>query len=89
MTWCKKFERTHCKEKSDGGKFDYGKINLTNVFVDVSNNDIKKYVKVKIECLGPQRGRLPWATQYMTNDGRNFALPITDKKSVSKGVCSA
>ena len=32
----KKFERTHSKQRSDGGKFDYGKINLTNVFVDVS-----------------------------------------------------
>ena len=36
MKRCKKFERTHSKPKSDGGKFDYGKINLTNVFVDVS-----------------------------------------------------
>ena len=34
----------------------------------------------KIGCLGPQRGRLPWATQQMTNDGRSFALPITVKK---------
>ena len=40
-------------------------------------------------CLGPERGRLPWATQQMTNDGRSFALPITVKKSVSKGFCSA
>ena len=24
----------------------------------------------KIGCLGPQCGRLPWATQQMTNDGR-------------------
>ena len=43
----------------------------------------------KIGCLGPQRGRLRWATQQMTNDGRSFALPITVKKSVSKGFCSA
>ena len=43
----------------------------------------------KIGCLGSQRGRLPWATQQMENDGRSFALPITVKKSVSKGFCSA
>ena len=36
MKRCKKFERTHSKQKSDGGKFDYRKINLTNVFVDIS-----------------------------------------------------
>ena len=29
------------------------------------------------------------ATQQMTNDGRSFALPITVKKSVSKGFGSA
>ena len=53
----------------------------------------------KIECLGPQRGGLHWAKEYTvfsawatkqtTNDGRSFALPITVKKSVSKGFCSA
>ena len=43
----------------------------------------------KFGCLRPQRGRLPWATQQMTNDGRSFALPVTVKKSVSKGFCSA
>ena len=43
----------------------------------------------KIACLGPQRDRLPWATQQMTNDGRGSALPITVKKSVLKGFCSA
>ena len=43
----------------------------------------------KIGCLGPQRGRLPWATQQTKNDGRSFALPITVKKSVSKGFYSA
>ena len=42
----------------------------------------------KIGYIGTQRGRL-WATQQMTNDGRSFALPITVKKSVSKGFCSA
>ena len=36
MKRCKKLERTHSKQKSDGEKFDYGKISLTNVFVDVS-----------------------------------------------------
>ena len=36
-------------------------------------------LECKIGCLGPQRGRLPWATQEMTNDGRSFALPITVK----------
>ena len=46
-------------------------------------------VECKIGRLGPQRGRLPWATQQMTNGGRRFALPITVKKSVSKGFCSA
>ena len=46
-------------------------------------------LECKIGCLGPQRGRLPWATQQMTNDGRNFAFPITVKKYVSKGFCSA
>ena len=29
------------------------------------------------------------ATQQMTNDGRNFALPITVDKSVLKGFYSA
>ena len=43
----------------------------------------------KIGCLGPQRGRLPWATEQMTIDGQSFALPITVKKSVLKGFCSA
>ena len=46
-------------------------------------------LECKIGCLGPQRGRLPWATQQMTNDGRSVALPINVKKSVSKGFCSA
>ena len=46
-------------------------------------------LECKIGCLRPQRGRLPWATQQMTNDGRSFALPITVKKSVSKGSRSA
>ena len=46
-------------------------------------------LECKIGCLGPQRGRLPWATQQMTNDGRSFASPITVKKFVSKGFCSA
>ena len=45
-------------------------------------------LECKIGCIGPQRGRLPWATQQMTNDGWNFALPITVKKSVSKDFCS-
>ena len=36
MERCKIFEWTHSKPQSDGGKFDYGKINLTNVFVDIS-----------------------------------------------------
>ena len=44
-------------------------------------------LECKIGCLGPQSGRLPCATQQMTNDGRSFALPITGKKS--KGFCSA
>ena len=42
---------------------------------------LKKYVRVQ--------NRVPWATQKMTNDCRNFALPITVKKSDSKGFCSA
>ena len=46
-------------------------------------------LECKIGCLGPQRGRLPCATQPMTNDGWSFALPISVKKSVSKGFCSA
>ena len=46
-------------------------------------------LECKIGCLGLQRVRLPWSTQQMTNDGRSFALPITFKKSVSKGFCSA
>ena len=46
-------------------------------------------LECKIGCLGPQRGQLPWATQQMTNDDRSFALPITVKKSVSKGICNA
>ena len=45
-------------------------------------------LECKIECLGPQCG-VPWATQQMTKDGRSFALPITVKKSISKGFCSA
>ena len=44
---------------------------------------------LEIGCLGPQRGRLPCATQQMTNDRQSFALPITIKKSVSKGFFSA
>ena len=50
---------------------------------------MKKSVRVKIGCLGLQRGRLPWAAQQMTNDGGSFALPITVKKSVSKSLYSA
>ena len=46
-------------------------------------------LECKIACLGPQRDWLPWTTQQMTNDSRSFALPITVKKSVSKGFCSA
>ena len=46
-------------------------------------------LECKIGCLGPQRGQLPWTTQHMTNEGQSFALPITVKKSVSKGFCSA
>ena len=46
-------------------------------------------LEYKIGCLGPQSGRLTWATQQMMNDGQSFALPITVKKSVSKGFCSA
>ena len=46
-------------------------------------------LECKIGCLGLQRGRLPWATEQMTNDSRIFALPITVKKSVLKGFCSA
>ena len=45
-------------------------------------------LECKIECLGSQRGRLPWATQQMMNDGRSFALPIIVKKDVSNGFCS-
>ena len=45
-------------------------------------------LECKIECLGPHRGRLPWVTQQMTNDGWSFALPITVEKSVSNGFCS-
>ena len=44
-------------------------------------------LECKIGCIGPQRG--PWATQQMTNDSRSIALPITVKKSVWKGFCSA
>ena len=36
----------------------------------------------KVGCLGTQGGRLSWAIQQMTDDGRSFALPITVKKSV-------
>ena len=46
-------------------------------------------LQCKIGCLGPHRGRLPSAIQQMTNDGGSFALPITVKKSFSKGFCSA
>ena len=49
----------------------------------------KNMLQRKIGCLGPQCGRLPWATEQMTNDGRSFALSITVKKSVPKGFCSA
>ena len=44
-------------------------------------------LEYKIASLGPQRRRLPWATQHVTNDGRSFALPITAKKSFCKGTC--
>ena len=44
-------------------------------------------LECKVGRLWPQRGRLPWASQQMTNDGQSFALPITVKKSVSKGFC--
>ena len=43
-------------------------------------------LECKIECLEPQRGRLPWATQQMTNDGRSFALPITVSKNLFRKV---
>ena len=46
-------------------------------------------LECKIGCLGPQRGRLLWATQQIMNDERSFALLITVEKSVSKGFCSA
>ena len=46
-------------------------------------------LECKIGYLGSQRGRLPRATQQMTNDGRSFALLITVKKSVLKGFCGA
>ena len=49
----------------------------------------KNMLECKIGCLGSQRGRLPCATQQMTNDGRSFALPITVKKYVLKSFCSA
>ena len=39
-------------------------------------------LECKLGWLGPQRGRLSWATQQMTNDRRSFTLPITVKKSV-------
>ena len=45
-------------------------------------------LECKVGCIGPQRRRLRWATQQMTNDGRGFALPIIVKKSVLKGFCS-
>ena len=44
-------------------------------------------LEYKIGCLGPQRGRLPWATQQMTNDSWSFVLLITVQKFVSKGYC--
>ena len=44
----------------------------------------KKMLEYRIGCLGPQRGRLPWDTQQMTNDGRSFALPITVKNLFRK-----
>ena len=70
----------------------YQRINF-NEFHDiiiVANNFTKKNIlECKIGCLGPQRGRLPWATQQMTNDGQSLPLPITVKKSVSKGFCNA
>ena len=31
-------------------------------------------LKWKIGCLGPQRSRLPWATQQITNDRRTFCV---------------
>ena len=40
-------------------------------------------LECKIGCLGPQRGRLPWATQQM-NDGRNFASSIFFNKPNKK-----
>ena len=40
-------------------------------------------------CTKYVQNRVPWATQQITNDGRSFALPITVKKSVLKGFCSA
>ena len=71
---------------------EYQRIHF-NEFYDriiVANNlTYKNMLECKIGCLGPQRGRLPWATQQMTNDGRSFVLPITIKKSVSEGFCSA
>ena len=46
-------------------------------------------LECKIGCLGPRHGRLPWAIQQMTNDGRGFVLPITAKKSVPEGFRSS
>ena len=64
--------------------FKYFLINL------VANNfTYKNMLECKIGCLGPQRGRLPWATQQVTNDSWSFALPITVKKSFSKSFCGA
>ena len=44
---------------------------------------------LRVQTRMPRRGRLPWATQQMTNNDRSFALPITVKEFVSKGFCSA
>ena len=58
-------------------------------YILINFNEWKNILECKSGCLGPQRGRLSWATQQMTNDGRSLALPIIVKKSVSKGFSSA
>ena len=49
----------------------------------------KKYVTVQNRVPWTTAWWAPWATQQMTNDSRSFTLPITIKKSVSKGFYSA
>ena len=36
-------------------------------------------LECKIGCLGPQRGRLRWATQQIMNDGWSFACRLMSK----------